>query len=48
MKLVPRVIRGMNSPRALFYTRKPRRLTRLEGKATVQQGKEGSGDLVGM
>ena len=48
MKLVPRVIRGMNSPRALFYTRKPRRLTRLEGKATVQQGKEGSSDLVGM
>ncbi len=48
MKLVPRVIRGMNSPRALFYTRKPRRLTRLEGKATVQQGKEPSGDLVGM
>jgi transcriptional regulator GlxA family with amidase domain len=48
MKLVPRVIRGMNSPRALFYTRKPRRLTRLEGKATVQQGKEGSSDLVGI
>ena len=48
LKLVPRVIRGMNSPRALFYTRKPRRLTRLEGKATVQQGKEGSSDLVGI
>ncbi len=48
MKLVPRVIRGLNSPRALFYTRKPRRLTRLEGKATVQQGKEQSLDLVGM
>jgi transcriptional regulator GlxA family with amidase domain len=48
MKLVPRVIRGMNSPRALFYTRKPRRLTRLEGKATVQQGKEPSSDLVGI
>jgi transcriptional regulator GlxA family with amidase domain len=48
MKLVPRVIRGLNSPRALFYTRKPRRLTRQEGKATVQQGKEGSSDLVGI
>jgi transcriptional regulator GlxA family with amidase domain len=48
MKLVPRVMRGMNSPRALFSTRKPRRLTRLEGKATVQRGKEGSSDLVGI
>jgi transcriptional regulator GlxA family with amidase domain len=48
LKLVPRVIRGMNSPRALFYTRKPRRLTRLEGRATVQQRKEPSSDLVGI
>src|SRR5205807_10529399 len=48
MKLLPRVIRGMNSPRALFSTRKRRRLTRLEGKATVQQGKARSSELVGI
>jgi transcriptional regulator GlxA family with amidase domain len=48
MNLVPRVIRGMNSPRALFYTRKPRRLVRLEGKVSVQQGKAPSSDLVGI
>ncbi len=29
MKLLPRVIRGMSSLRAPFYTRKPRQLTRL-------------------
>jgi transcriptional regulator GlxA family with amidase domain len=29
MKLLPRVIRGMSSLRALLYTRKPRQLTRL-------------------
>jgi len=29
MKLLPRVVRGMSSLRAPFYTRKPGQLTRL-------------------
>jgi transcriptional regulator GlxA family with amidase domain len=49
MKLLPRVIREMSSLRAPFYTRKPRRLTRQEGKATTAyEGKERSSDLVGI
>jgi transcriptional regulator GlxA family with amidase domain len=49
MKLLPRLQRGIFSIMAPLYTRKPRRLTRQEGKATtVYEGNEGSSDLVGI
>jgi len=49
MKLLPRLQRGIFSLMAPLYTRKPRRLTRQEGKATTAyEGKERSSDLVGI
>jgi len=48
MKLFPRLLRGVFTLRAPYYTGKARRLTRQEGKTTVQEGKERSSDLVGM
>ena len=48
MKRFPRLLRGMNSLKAPYYTGKARRLTRQEGKAIVQEGKEPSSDLVGI
>ena len=48
MKLFPRLLRGIFTLMAPLYTRKACRLTRLEGKATVQERKEQSSDLVGI
>ncbi len=48
MKLFPRLLRGIFTLMAPYYTDKARQLTRQEGKATVQEGKERSSDLVGM
>jgi len=49
MKLFPRLLRGVATLMAPLYTRKPRRLTRQEGKATTAyEGKERSSDLVGI
>jgi transcriptional regulator GlxA family with amidase domain len=49
LKRFPRLLRGISSFMAPLYTRKPRRLTRQEGKATTaQEGKELSSDLVGI
>ncbi|HEX6555595.1 MAG TPA: DJ-1/PfpI family protein [Ktedonobacteraceae bacterium] len=49
MKLFPRVLRGMFSLIAPFYTGKARRLTRQEGKATpVHEGKERRSEFVGI
>ena len=48
MKRFSRLLRGIYTLKAPFYTGKARRRSIQEGKATVQQGKEPSGDLVGM
>jgi hypothetical protein len=49
MKLFPRLLRGIFSLMAPFYTGKARQLTRQEGKATpVHEGKERRSDLVGI
>jgi transcriptional regulator GlxA family with amidase domain len=49
MKLFPRALRGIFSLTAPLYTRKARRLTHQEGKATpAQEGKERNSDLVGI
>jgi transcriptional regulator GlxA family with amidase domain len=49
MKRFPRLLRRICTLMAPLYTRKPRRLTRQEGKATTAyEGKERSSDLVGI
>ncbi|HZU01069.1 MAG TPA: hypothetical protein VFA10_15480 [Ktedonobacteraceae bacterium] len=49
MKLFPRLLRGIFSLMAPYYTGKARRLTRQEGRATtVHEGKEQRSDLVGV
>jgi transcriptional regulator GlxA family with amidase domain len=49
MKLFPRLLRGIFSLMAPYYTGKARRLTRQEGKATTAyEGKEQRSDLVGV
>ena len=49
MKRFPRLLRGIFTLMAPLYTRKARRLTRQEGKATTAQAEaERSSDLVGI
>jgi len=49
LKRFPRLLRGLFSLMAPLYTRKARRRSSQEGKATTAQaGKERSSDLVGM